>query len=95
MGAGKGELSYVPSRTNYGLHVCKSNISSEAPSSVVPSAMPSNTCTGVPADIVALSVPIAFAASAFSFVVFRAFAYDPECESDLVCFITLAQIFAP
>mmetsp|Transcript_976 Transcript_976/g.2119 ORF Transcript_976/g.2119 Transcript_976/m.2119 type:complete len:81 (-) Transcript_976:390-632(-) len=33
---------------------------------------------GIPADVVALSVPIAFAAGAFSFVIYRAFAYDPE-----------------
>mmetsp|Transcript_66873 Transcript_66873/g.146592 ORF Transcript_66873/g.146592 Transcript_66873/m.146592 type:complete len:82 (-) Transcript_66873:254-499(-) len=33
---------------------------------------------GVPADVVALMVPITFAASGFSFMVYRAFAYDPE-----------------
>ena len=34
--------------------------------------------TGIPPDVLALSVPVTFAACAFSFVVFRAFAYDPE-----------------
>lgn len=30
------------------------------------------------ADMVALSVPITFAACGFSFMIYRAFAYDPE-----------------
>lgn len=34
--------------------------------------------TGIPPDVLALSIPVTFAACAFSFVVFRAFAYDPE-----------------
>lgn len=39
---------------------------------------PPTYLAGIPVDIVALAVPVTAAACAFSFVIFRAFAYDPE-----------------
>lgn len=44
---------------------------------VVTNASPSAK-TGIPADIVALAVPVSLASMGFSFMIYRAFAYDPE-----------------